>query len=60
VAKNARACPGCKRLQEPPLNPDVLLENGEFSGEELAEAMWADQLEAFKVHAERVHRRRRR
>jgi len=24
------------------------------------EAMWADQLEAFKVHAERVHRRRRR
>ena len=24
------------------------------------EAMWADQLEAFKVHAERVHRSRRR
>jgi len=24
------------------------------------EAMWADQLEAFKVHAERVHRRRSR
>jgi hypothetical protein len=33
VAKNARACPNCKRLQEPPLNPDVLLENGEFSSE---------------------------
>lgn len=42
VAKNARACPNCKRLQEPPLNPDVLLENGEFSSEELAEAMWSD------------------
>jgi len=42
VAKNARACANCKRLQEPPLNPDVLLENGEFSSEELAEAMWAD------------------
>jgi hypothetical protein len=44
VAKTARACPACKRLQEPPLNPDVLLENGEFSGEELAEAMWSDQV----------------
>ena len=43
VSKAARACPNCKRLQEPPLNPDVLLENGEFSSEELAEAMWADQ-----------------
>ncbi len=43
IAKNARACPSCKRLQEPPLNPDVLLENGEFSSEELAEAMWSDQ-----------------
>jgi len=43
IAKNARACPSCKRLQEPPLNPDVLLENGEFSSEELAESMWADQ-----------------
>jgi hypothetical protein len=43
IAKNARACPNCKRLQEPPLNPDVLLESGEFSSEELAEAMWSDQ-----------------
>lgn len=43
VAKTARACPGCKRLQEPPLNPDVLLENAEFSSEELAEAMWSDE-----------------
>lgn len=42
VARNARACPSCKRLQEPPLNPDVLLEAGELSGEELTEAMWAD------------------
>jgi hypothetical protein len=42
IGRNARACPGCKRLQEPPLNPDVLLESGEFSGEELAEAMWSD------------------
>jgi hypothetical protein len=43
VSRTARACAGCKRLQEPPLNPDVLLEAGELSGEELAEAMWADQ-----------------
>jgi hypothetical protein len=42
VAKNARACPACKRLQEPPLNPDVLLESAELSGEELAEAIWSD------------------
>src|SRR5438045_2351696 len=43
VAKNARACLACKRLQEPPLNPDILLESAEFSGDELAEAMWSDQ-----------------
>src|SRR6266566_5403230 len=43
VLKNARACAGCKRLQEPPLNPDVLLESAEFSGDELAEAMWSDE-----------------
>jgi hypothetical protein len=43
VAKNARACASCKRLQEPPLNPDVLLEGAEFCGEELAEAMWSDE-----------------
>jgi hypothetical protein len=43
VAKTARACAGCKRLQEPPLNPDVLLESAEFCGEELAEAMWSDE-----------------
>jgi len=43
VAKAARACPSCKRLQEPPLNPDVLLEAAEFSSEELAEAMWSDE-----------------
>jgi hypothetical protein len=42
VAKNARACPACKRLQEPPLNPDVLLESAELSSEELAEAIWSD------------------
>jgi hypothetical protein len=46
VAKNARACPSCKRLQEPPLNPDVLLEAAEFNGEDLAEAMWADNVPA--------------
>jgi hypothetical protein len=44
VAKNARACSTCKRLQEPPLNPDVLLESAELCGEELAEAMWADEV----------------
>jgi hypothetical protein len=43
VAKSARACANCKRLQEPPLNPDILLESAEFCGEELAEAMWADE-----------------
>jgi hypothetical protein len=42
VSKNARACHSCKRLQEPPLNPDVLLEAGEVSSEDLAEAMWSD------------------
>jgi hypothetical protein len=44
VTRTARACPHCKRLQEPPLNPDVLLENAELCGEELAEAMWADEV----------------
>jgi len=43
IAKNARACVHCKRLQEPPLNPDILLESAELCGEELAEAMWADE-----------------
>jgi len=43
VLKNARACASCKRLQEPPLNPDILLESAELCGEELAEAMWADE-----------------
>src|SRR3954454_3106983 len=43
VARPARACASCKRLQEPPLNPDVLLEAAEFSSEELAEAMWSDE-----------------
>jgi len=42
VTKNARACAACKRLQEPPLNPDVLLESAELGAEELAEAMWSD------------------
>jgi hypothetical protein len=43
VAKTARACPACKRLQEPPEDPDVLLEEGvEVSEEEIAEAIWAD------------------
>jgi hypothetical protein len=46
VAKNARACPSCKRLQEPPLNPDVLLEASEINGEDLAEAMWSDNVPA--------------
>jgi hypothetical protein len=46
VAKNARACPACKRLQEPPLNPDVLLEATEVNGEDLAEAMWSDNVPA--------------
>jgi len=43
VARNARACAHCKRLQEPPLNPNVLLESAEYSADELAEAMWADE-----------------
>jgi hypothetical protein len=46
VTKNARACASCKRLQEPPLNPDVLLESAELGAEELAEAMWSDQVPA--------------
>jgi hypothetical protein len=46
ITKTARACPSCKRLQEPPLNPDILLESAEFSGDELAEAMWSDQTPA--------------
>lgn len=46
VAKNARACSACKRLQEPPLNPDVLLEATEVNGEDLAEAMWSDNVPA--------------
>jgi hypothetical protein len=45
VAKNARACAACKRNQEPPADPDVLLEAGvEVNDEELAEAMWADHV----------------
>lgn len=43
VAKTARACPSCKRLQEPPLNPDVLLELGESATDDLAEQMWAEE-----------------
>jgi hypothetical protein len=44
ITRTARACGHCKRLQEPPLNPDVLLESAELCGEELAEAMWADEV----------------
>jgi hypothetical protein len=44
VAKNARACSNGKPLQAPPANPDVLLESAELCGEELAEAMWADEV----------------
>ena len=45
VSKTARACPACKRGQEPPTDPDVLLEIGaEVNDEELAEAMWADHV----------------
>ncbi|MDB5320727.1 MAG: hypothetical protein JWN40_2358 [Phycisphaerales bacterium] len=51
VAKTARACAGCKRLQEPPLNPDVLLESAEFSSEELAEAMWSDETTSSQMSA---------
>jgi hypothetical protein len=51
VTKNARACPNCKRLQEPPLNPDVLLESAEFSGDELAEAMWSDETTSSQMSA---------
>src|SRR5258706_9114181 len=51
VAKNARACASCKRLQEPPLNPDVLLESAGFSGDELAEAMWSDETTSSQMSA---------
>src|SRR4051812_36397580 len=45
VLKNARACGACKRNQEPPTDPDVLLEPGvEGNDEELAEAIWADHV----------------
>lgn len=45
VAKNTRACPACKRGQEPPADPDVLLEPGtEVNDDELTEAMWADHV----------------
>jgi hypothetical protein len=45
VAKNARACAACKKHQEPPADPDVLLEAGaEVNDDELAEAMWADHV----------------
>ncbi|HEY7119241.1 MAG TPA: hypothetical protein VH475_21810 [Tepidisphaeraceae bacterium] len=44
VARNARACTACKRLQEPPINPDILLESSEYSGDELAEAIWSDDV----------------
>jgi hypothetical protein len=45
VAKSARACAACKRNQEPPADPDVLLEPGvEVNDEELAEAIWADHV----------------
>ena len=44
VARNARACPSCKRLQEPPLNPDVLLETGPDAGlEPITEKVWAEE-----------------
>ena len=47
VLKNTRACPACKRVQEPPDDPDVLLEEGvEVSEEEIAEAIWADHAPA--------------
>src|SRR5688500_4994066 len=45
VVRTARTCPGCKRLQEPPADPDVLLERGvEVNDDELTEAIWADQV----------------
>jgi hypothetical protein len=44
VARNARVCSSCKRLQEPPINPDMLLETGNDAGiEDLAEKMWAQE-----------------
>jgi hypothetical protein len=55
VTKNARACASCKRLQEPPLNPDVLLESAELGAEELAEAMWSDQVPASSQMAGSSH-----
>lgn len=53
VAKNARACGACKRNQEPPADPDVLLEPGvEVNDEELAEAIWADHVPGGPVASE--------
>jgi hypothetical protein len=43
VARNARACVNCKRLQEPPVNPDILLEKMELTADEVTEHMWADE-----------------
>ncbi|HSI35460.1 MAG TPA: hypothetical protein VK986_17900 [Tepidisphaeraceae bacterium] len=49
VSRNSRACPACKRMQEPPLNPDVLLEPGEISADELTEQMWAADAPSSQV-----------
>jgi len=49
IARNGRACPSCKRMQEPPLNPDVLLEPGEISADDLTEQMWAADAPSSQV-----------
>jgi hypothetical protein len=42
VARGARVCGNCKRMQEPPMNPDVLLELGGETAREVTEKMWAE------------------
>ena len=55
VARNARACSNCKRLQEPPLNPDVLLETGPDAGlEPIPEKVWAEGQSAAASPVDRL------
>ncbi len=49
LSRSARACPSCKRMQEPPLNPDQLLDPGEISSEDLTEQMWAADAASSQV-----------
>jgi hypothetical protein len=44
VSRVARVCGNCKRMQEPPINPDVLLEAGaDPATQELTEKVWTEK-----------------